>query len=132
MMSVLVFADFDRNGRITGDQVNGEFTADASGTLGITLNGISPAGSIFAFDFIVEKMQLVHNLSYNLFPVSFFTRRGCDVFFHGRKSILDQNQAGTGEIRLHELKNDSRQFMGKALLAPTFENRNFDSDFRFV
>jgi hypothetical protein len=36
---------FDTNGRITGDQVNGEFTTDASGTLGITLNGVSPAGS---------------------------------------------------------------------------------------
>ena len=65
--------DFDTNGRITGDQVNGEFTA--SGTLGITLNGKSLAGSAFAFDFIVEKMQLVRKLSYNLFPASFFTRR---------------------------------------------------------
>ena len=37
--------DFDTNGRITGDQVNGEFTTDASGTLGITLNGKSIAGS---------------------------------------------------------------------------------------
>jgi hypothetical protein len=37
--------DFDTNGRITGDQVSGEFTTDASGTLGITLNGVSPAGS---------------------------------------------------------------------------------------
>ena len=42
----------------------GEFTSDASGTLGIMLTGISPAGSAFAF----EKMQLVRNLSYNLFP----------------------------------------------------------------
>jgi hypothetical protein len=33
--------DFDTNGRITGDQVHGEFTTDASGTLGITLNAIS-------------------------------------------------------------------------------------------
>jgi hypothetical protein len=74
--------DFDTNDRITGDQVSGEFTTDVSGTLGITLNGVSPAGSTFAFDFIVEKLQLVRNLSYNLFPVSFFTRRGCDVFFH--------------------------------------------------
>ena len=59
-------ADFDTNGRITGDQVNGEFTTDASGTLGITLHGVSPTGSAFAFDFIVQKMQLVRNLSYNL------------------------------------------------------------------
>jgi hypothetical protein len=72
---------FDTNGRITGDQVNGEFTTDASGTLGITLNGVSPAGSVFAFDFVVEKMQLVRNLSYNLFPASFFTRRGVMCFF---------------------------------------------------
>jgi len=104
---------FDTNGRITGDQVNGEFTTDASGTLGITLNGVSPAGSVFAFDFIVEKMQLVRNLSYNLFPASFFTRRGCDVFFHGRQSIHDHNQAGLGEIRLHELQPNSREYMGK-------------------
>jgi hypothetical protein len=33
-------ADFDTNARITGDQVHGDFTTDASGTLGITLNGI--------------------------------------------------------------------------------------------
>ena len=51
--------DFDPHGRITGDQVSGEFTTDASGTLGITLNGVSPTGATFAFDFIVEKMQLV-------------------------------------------------------------------------
>jgi hypothetical protein len=106
-------ADFDTNGRITGDQVHCEFTTDASGTLGITLNAMSAAGSVFDFDFIVEKMQLVRNLSYNLFPSSFFTRRGCDVFFHGRKSLLDPNHVGTGEIRLHELKSDSRQFVGK-------------------
>ena len=81
---------FDTNGRITGDQVNGEFTTDASGTLGITLNGVSIKGSAFAFDFIVEKMQLVRNLTYNLFPASFFTRRGCDVFFHGRQSIHEK------------------------------------------
>ena len=105
--------DFDTNGRITGDQVHGEFTTDASGTLGITLNAISDTGSVFDFDFIVEKMQLVRNLSYNLFPSSFFTRRGCDVFFHGRKSLTDPNPAGTGEIRLHEIKSDSRQFVGK-------------------
>ena len=37
--------DFDPKGRITGDQVNGEFTTDASGTLGITLQGVSPSGS---------------------------------------------------------------------------------------
>jgi hypothetical protein len=30
-------ADFDTNGRITGDQVHGEFTTDASGTLGFSL-----------------------------------------------------------------------------------------------
>ena len=101
--------DFDTNGRITGDQVHGEFTTDASGTLGITLNAISDTGSVFDFDFIVEQMQLVRNLSYNLFPSSFFTRRGCDVFFHGRKSLTDPNPAGTGEIRLHEIKSDSRQ-----------------------
>ena len=101
------------NGRITGDQVNGELTTDASGTLGITLNGKSIAGSAFAFDLIVEKMQLVRNLSYNLFPASFFTRRGCDVFFHGRQSIHDHSQAGVGEIRLHELKPNSREYMGK-------------------
>ena len=95
--------DFDTNGRITGDQVSGEFTTDASGTLGITLNGVSPTGSTFAFDFIVEKLQLVRNLSYNLFPASFFTRRGCDVLFHGRQSIHDNSQTGVGEIRLHEL-----------------------------
>jgi hypothetical protein len=105
--------DFDTNGRITGDQVSGEFTTDASGTLGITLNGVSPAGSTFAFDFIVEKLQLVRNLSYNLFPASFFTRRGCDVFFHGRQSIHDHSQAGVGEIRLHELTPNSREYMGK-------------------
>ncbi len=104
---------FDTNGRITGDQVNGEFTTDASGTLGITLNGVSPTGSAFAFDFVVEKMQRVRNLSYNLFPASFFTRRGCDVFFHGRQSIHDRNQAGLGEIRLHELKPNCRDYMGK-------------------
>ena len=109
-------ADFDTNGRITGDQVNGEFTTDASGTLGITLHGVSPTGSAFAFDFIVQKMQLVRNLSYNLFPVSFFTRRGCDVFFHGRQSIHDQSQAGVGEIRLHELRPASRDYMGKVHL----------------
>ena len=51
------------------------------GTLGITLNCVSITGSAFAFDFIVEKMQFVWNLSYNLFPASFFTRRGGDVFF---------------------------------------------------
>jgi hypothetical protein len=67
---------FDTNGRITGDQVNGEYTTDASGTLGITLNGVSITGSAFAFDFIVEKMQLVRNLSYNLFPASFFYTSG--------------------------------------------------------
>jgi len=104
---------FDTNGRITGDQVNGEFTTDASGTLGITLNGVSIKGSAFAFDFIVEKIQLVRNLSYNLFPASFFTRRGCDVFFHGRQSIHDHSQAGTGEIRLHELQPNSRDYIGK-------------------
>jgi hypothetical protein len=105
--------DFDTNGRIMGDQVSGEFTTDASGTIGITLNGVSPTGSTFAFDFIVEKMQLVRNLSYNLLPVSFFTRRGCDVFFHGRQSIHDHSQAGVGDIRLHELKPNSRDYMGK-------------------
>jgi hypothetical protein len=105
--------DFDTNGRITGDQVSGEFTTDTSGTLGITLNGVSPVGSTFAFDFIVEKLKLVRNLSYNLFPVSFFTRRGCDVFFHGRQSIHDHSQTGNGEIRLHELKPNSREYMGK-------------------
>jgi hypothetical protein len=31
------------------------FTTDASGTLGITLNAISDTGSVFDFDFIVEK-----------------------------------------------------------------------------
>jgi hypothetical protein len=93
--------------------VHGEFTTDASGTLDITLNAMSAAGSVFDFDFIVEKMQLVRNLSYNLFPSSFFTRRGCDVFFHGRKSLLDPNHVATGEIRLHELRSDSRQFVGK-------------------
>jgi hypothetical protein len=51
--------DFDTNDRITVDQVSGEFTTDTSGTLGITLNGVSPAGSTFTFDFIVEKMHLV-------------------------------------------------------------------------
>jgi hypothetical protein len=106
-------AELDTNGRITGDQVHGEFTTDASGTLGITLNAMSAAGFVFDFDFIVEKMQLVRNLSYNLFPSSFLTRRGCDVFSHGRKSLLDLNHVGTGEIRLHELKSDSRQFVGK-------------------
>jgi hypothetical protein len=35
------------------------------------------------------------------------------VFFHGRKSLTDPNPAGTGEIRLHEIKSDSRQFVGK-------------------
>jgi len=35
------------------------------------------------------------------------------VFFHGRKSLTDPNHAGTGEIRLHEIKSDSRQFVGK-------------------
>jgi hypothetical protein len=106
-------ADFDTNGRITGDQVHGEFITDASGTLGITLNGISPSGSAFDFDFTVEKMQLVRIYRTTYFHHLFFTRRGCDVFFHGRKSLLDLNHAGTGEIRLHELKTDSRQFMGK-------------------
>jgi hypothetical protein len=77
-------ADFDTNGRITGDQVHGEFTTDASGTLGITLNAMSTAGSVFYFDFIVEKMQLVRNLSYNLFPSSFFTRRGCESSIRGK------------------------------------------------
>ena len=33
--------DYDPKGRITGDQVHGEFTTDASGTLGITLQGLS-------------------------------------------------------------------------------------------
>ena len=89
--------DFDPKGRITGDQVNGEFTTDASGTLGITLQGVSPSGSQFAFDFVVEKLQLVKNLSYNLFPASFFTRRGCDVFFHGRRSHTD-NPRSLGNI----------------------------------
>jgi methyl coenzyme M reductase alpha subunit len=89
---------FDTDGRITGDQVNGEFTTDTSGTLDITLNDVSPTGSSFAFDFVIEKMQLVRNLSYHLFPASFFTRRGCDVFFHVRQSIHDRNQAGLGEI----------------------------------
>ncbi len=106
-------ADFDTNGKITGDQVHGKFTTDASGTLGITLNAISDTGSVFDFDFIVEKMQLVRNLSYNLFPSSFFTRRGCDVLFHGRKRLTDPNHARKGEIRLHEIKSDSRQFVGK-------------------
>jgi len=105
--------DYDPKGRITGDQVHGEFTTDASGTLGITLQGVSPSGSQFAFDFIVEKLQLVRNLSYNLFPASFFTRRGCDVFFHGRRNMHDNNSAGTGEIRLHELTPDSRKCVGK-------------------
>jgi hypothetical protein len=79
---------YDTNGRITGDQVNGEFTTDASGTLGITLNGVSPAGSAFAFVFVVEKMQLVRNLSYNLFPASFFTRRGVTYFFTGGRAFM--------------------------------------------
>ena len=105
--------DYDPKGRITGDQVHGEFTTDASGTLGITLQGLSPSGSRFAFDFIVEKLQLVRNLSYNLFPASFFTRRGCDVLFYGRRHMHDNNTAGTGEIRLHELTPDSRQYVGK-------------------
>lgn len=108
--------DFDPHGRITGDQVSGEFTTDASGTLGITLNGVSPTGATFAFDFIVEKMQLVRDLSYNLFPASFFTRRGCDVFFHGRKHLHDNNQAGTGEIRLHEITPHSRRHLGNVHL----------------
>lgn len=108
--------DFDPKGRITGDQVNGEFTTDASGTLGITLQGVSPSGSQFAFDFVVEKLQLVKNLSYNLFPASFFTRRGCDVFFHGRRSHTDNSQAGTGEILLHELTPDSRKYVGNVAL----------------
>ena len=99
-----------------GDQVNGEFTTDASGTLGITLQGVSPSGSQFAFDFVVEKLQLVKNLSYNLFPASFFTRRGCDVFFHGRRSHTDNSQAGTGEILLHELTPDSRKYVGNVAL----------------
>jgi len=120
-------ADFDTNGRITGDQVHGEFTTDASGTLGITLlHAMSAAGSVFDFDIIVEKMQLVRNLSYNLFPSSFFTRRGCDVFFHGRKSLLDPNHVGTGEIRLHELKSDSRQFVGKVDLKSWNDLRFFN------
>ena len=108
--------DFDPKGRITGDQVNGEFTTDASGTLGITLQGVSPRGSQFAFDFVVEKLQLVKNLSYNLFPASFFTRRGCDVFFHGRSSHTDNNPAGSGEIRLHELTANSRKYVGNVAL----------------
>jgi hypothetical protein len=113
---------FDTNGRITGDQVNGEFTTDASGTLGITLNSVSPTGSALAFDFDVEKMQLARNLSYNLFPASFFTRRGCDVFFHGRQSIHDRNQAGLWEIRLHELKPNCRDYMGKVAMAASVSN----------
>ena len=97
-------ADFDTNERITGDQVIGQFTTDGSGTLGITLNDMSPAGSVFAFNFIVEKMQLVRNLSYDLFPASFFMRRGCDVIFHGRKGIFDPNQAGQTLIQIRRVR----------------------------
>jgi hypothetical protein len=79
--------DFETNGRITGYQVNGEFTTYVIGTLGNTLNDVSLVCTAFDFDFIVEKMHLVRNLSYNLFPASFFTGRGCDVSFHGRQSI---------------------------------------------
>jgi hypothetical protein len=62
---------------------------------------------IYVYDYNVAKVYNVED------DRSFFTRRGCDVFFHGRKSLTDPNPAGTGEIRLHEIKSDSRQFVGK-------------------
>jgi len=39
--------DFDRNGGITGEGVQQSFTADASGTLGISIPGTAPDGSLF-------------------------------------------------------------------------------------
>jgi len=104
--------DYDPNGGITGEGVQQTFTTDASGNLGITVQGISPQGSQFNFDFLVTGMQLVHNLPYNLVPASFFTRYGCDVFFRGRKHLHDCNAAGTGEIRLNELTAEGQTHRG--------------------
>jgi hypothetical protein len=38
--------------------LHGEFTTDASGTLGITLNAMSAAGSVFDFDFVGTKIPI--------------------------------------------------------------------------
>ena len=84
--------DFDTNGRITVDQVHGEFTTDASVTLGITLNAISDTGSVFDFDFIVEKCNwfVIYRITYFLHLFSLAEDVMCSSM--GERALLTRIQ----------------------------------------
>jgi hypothetical protein len=103
---------YDPQGRVTGEGVKNTFATEASGNIGITLPGMSPDKRPIQFD-LNANIQLVQDLAHNLFPVSWLTRNGCDVFHHGRTHINDPSPAGYSEIRLHEFDRDQgRQFKG--------------------
>ena len=108
--------EFDRNGRITGEGVQQSFTTDASGTLGISIPGTAPDGSLFQFDMIAEGVQLATNLTQTLFPITWFLRAGCDASFIGRSSLKDPT-IGHGAIRLNELQENSKDYKGDLALS---------------